>query len=732
MKASRGLLLLLLLPAFVVVVFSLVLVYGSLSSLRGQFSVASTAQSGDLMVIADAGSFSRDMGIIQKRMMAALNGALDGSLSEIQLYRMHTAIVNDLESLGERVRQLAESELVVDANHNSARGLLDEFEAYRRFMIMTTDVIAVNPAVAAGFMELARTHYREFSIFASRIVYLLAERSAERNQAQAHTFDSVYANVLFVGLISLLTLLAVIYLAARRASSHMLVIADALSTLARSEGLRIPLPAVEAMHRRATGEFGRIAGTLLLFRDAIERRRQAEEEAFQLAFYDPLTRLPNRRLLGERLSHATGVCRDLRRHAAVMMIDLDGFKAINDVRGHAVGDRVLVETGDRLRQALGDSDTVARLGGDEFAILLESLSPVRADAARQAEAAAVRVRKIFENGFEVDGEPVFVTASVGIVLIDEDVEDVDAPLKYAEAAMYQAKSDGRDTHRFYDPEVQAQLAARVHLENELRQAVERRELRLFYQVQVNQFEGACGVEALLRWEHSEKGLVSPAQFIPLAEESGLIVPIGRWVLETACRQLKRWERDPARGHLSIAVNVSARQFRQDDFVDQVIEVLRETGADPHRLKLELTESTVLADVEATIRRMKDLRAVGIRFSMDDFGTGYSSLQYLKRLPLDQLKIDQSFVRDIIGDADDDVIVQTIIAMSHALGLEVIAEGVETPEQQRFLLENGCETYQGYLFGRPVPVDVLEESLCALTAAAGRAKEQPDAVQPMAR
>ncbi len=707
MKARRSLLLLLLLPVLLVGLFAVVVMYGALVSLYAQFDRVSVEQTSDLAVIEDAAGFSRDIGLIQKRMAVALQGAMSGELDELQLYRMHTAIVNDLHALSARVEQLVTSELVIDANHNSARGLREEFEGYRRFLIMTTDVLAVDASVAADFMEQARVHFREFSIFSSRIVTLLAHRSQERNQVQQAAFHSVFEKVLWSGLLSLLVLLVVTAFIARHASSRMLAVADALSALSGSAGSRIPLPQIEAMHRGSRGEFARIAATLLAFRDEIERRRKAEEEAFQLAFYDPLTRLPNRRLLLERLDHALSVAESSGNHTALVMLDLDDFKSVNDSRGHGFGDRLLIEVAARLLDSVRESDTVARLGGDEFAIIIESLSARPERAVAEIERHVSQVIRRIGDALEIEGETVFTSASMGITLFGQRPESMDDPLKHAETAMYQAKADGRNTFRFYDPAVQARLEARISLERELRLSVEREELRLYYQVQVDQRDEVRGVEALVRWMHPERGLVPPGEFIPLAESSDLILGIGHWVLHTACRTLKRWEGDPRCAGMSMSVNVSARQFRQEGFVDEVLTVLRETGANPQRLKLELTESTVLEDVELTIARMQQLREAGVRFSMDDFGTGYSSLQYLKRLPLDQLKIDQSFVRDILRDSEDAVIVQTIIAMSHALGLEVIAEGVETREHQDFLQRQGCWSYQGYLYGRPVPLDELE-------------------------
>lgn len=712
MKASRNLLILLLLPIGLVVAFSLVFVIGSISSLKTQFDLAAEAQTRDLAIIGEAARFSHDIGRIQQTMALALEGATAGVLTELQLYRIHTTIVNDLTDLGARVTSLAESELVIDANHNSARGLQEEFESYRRFVIMTTDVIAVDPTVATAFLGEAQRHFRDFSVFASRIVSLLSERSSERANAQAQALRNVLLQVLLIGVVLLVLLLVVIYLIARRTSRQMLDIADALSALTEAEDTHHVLPRIEAMQRQESGELGRIAGTLLTFRDAIERRREAEKEAFQLAFYDPLTKLPNRRLLLERLKLAASINERIDGHVGVLLLDLDAFRSINDTRGHSAGDALLTCIATRLQETLGDGETVARLGGDEFAIMIESLDGEPERMLRNLERRAIRVIDILARPSMLDGEEIYITASIGISLLDRDLLHPEDAIKHAETAMYQAKESGGNTYRFYDPEMQIRLENRVALENALRQSIDQQQLQLHYQIQVDETDRVTGLEALLRWAHPEWGLMPPAQFIPLAEESGLIVPIGYWTLETACRQLARWQSNSARRELTIAVNVSARQFRQADFVDQVRNTLNRTGADPRRLKLELTESTILEDIETAIARMHELRSLGISFSMDDFGTGYSSLQYLKRLPLDQIKIDQSFVRDILSDANDLVIIQTIIVMGHALGLQVIAEGVESREQRDLLLANECRAFQGYLFGKPTPLDSLEPTLAA--------------------
>lgn len=718
MRASRNLLALLFLPIGLVAVFSVVFMGFSITGLKKQFDIASTAQSRDLAVIEDAARFSHDIGRIQQGMATALQGADAGLLTELQLYRIHTVIVNDLADLERRVSTLAASELVMDANHDSARGLVQEFEAYRRFVIMTTDVIAVDPGVAAGFLAEAQRHFRDFSVFASRIVSLLSERSLERNQAQSGALQKMLVQVVLIGLIMLALLLTVIFLIVRHTSRQMLDIADALDALAESEGRKLALPRIEAIHRDSRGELSQIAGTLLTFRDAIDRRQQAEKEAFQLAFYDPLTKLPNRRFLLERLSLAASIAESAGGQIGILLLDLDAFRSINDTRGHPAGDALLICVAERLQKLITSGEIIARLGGDEFAIMIEApgLNPEK--MLQNLERRAMQIVIMLARPCQLHGEDVFISASIGISLLDHDLKSPEDAVKHAETAMYQAKESGGNTYRFFDPEIQLRLENRVALENALRQSVDQRQLQLHYQIQVDENDSVTGVEALLRWAHPEWGLMPPAEFIPLAEETGLIVPIGLWTLETACQQLAHWQSEVSKSGLTIAVNVSARQFKQIDFVDQVRRTLDQTGAKPQQLKLELTESTVLEDIESAIERMHALRAMGIRFSMDDFGTGYSSLQYLKRLPLDQIKIDQSFVRDILSDANDLVIVKTIIAMSHALGLEVIAEGVETREQRDILLANHCREYQGYLFSKPKPLDALEAVLSSGTVSPG--------------
>jgi diguanylate cyclase (GGDEF)-like protein/PAS domain S-box-containing protein len=441
----------------------------------------------------------------------------------------------------------------------------------------------------------------------------------------------------------------------------------------------------------------------------LSQYKKDEATIHSLAFYDPLTSLPNRRLLLDRLQHAFAASSRHQNHGALLFIDLDNFKALNDTKGHNIGDLLLVEVASRLHACVREADTVARLGGDEFVVLLENLSEDPLQAAAQTDAVCDQILTAFRQTYSLSGHEYHGSASIGISLFRNQEATVNEILKRADTAMYQAKSAGRNTLRFFDPDMQAVLEARTELESDLRCALEGNQFRLYYQAQVDHTGHILGAEALIRWQHPQRGLVSPFDFIPLAEEMGLILHIGQWVLETACTQLKIWEADPLTRNLQLAVNVSARQFHQPDFVEQVRQTLRIHAFNPGLLKLELTESLVLDNIDDAIVKMQALREVGVRFSMDDFGTGYSSLSYLTQLPLDQLKIDQSFVRNIGVKHSDAVIVQTIIGMANNLGMEVIAEGVETENQRAFLEQHGCTLCQGYLFGRPVPIEAFEEA-----------------------
>ena len=473
----------------------------------------------------------------------------------------------------------------------------------------------------------------------------------------------------------------------------------------------------EARHRRKDGSVLdvevsgfplELGGRPVLFNSSrdITERKANEQRIQHLAFYDQLTDLPNRRLLEDRLNQVLSSSARSGRYGALLLIDLDNFKTINDSVGHSSGDQMLKQIGLRLSALVRNSDTVARLGGDEFVVLLSDLSEKNMNAVVQTQMVGERILHLLSQPYRLGMREFRASCSIGITLFNRDRVSPEELTKQADIAMYQAKKEGRNNLRFFDPEMQANVSSRAALESDLHKALEGRQFALYYQIQVDDTGRAVGAEGLIRWMHPERGLVSPAEFIPLAEETGLIVPIGQWVLEAACAQLKLWSQDPHARDLVLAINVSSKQFRKAGFIEQVQSAVQHHGVDPKRLKLELTESMLLDDIEDTIAMMNTLKEIGVSFSLDDFGAGYSSLQYLKRLPLEQLKIDQSFVRDIAVDSSDNAIVRTIVAMAKSLNLGVIAEGVETETQRNLLREIGCTHFQGYFFARPTPANEL--------------------------
>ncbi|MFW5969048.1 MAG: EAL and GGDEF domain-containing protein [Halofilum sp. (in: g-proteobacteria)] len=450
-------------------------------------------------------------------------------------------------------------------------------------------------------------------------------------------------------------------------------------------------------------------GLAVYFRDITREKNDREQIEF-LALYDPVTQLPNRRLLEDRMEHALASARRDHRYGALLFIDLDNFKSVNDALGHDQGDILLQQIAKRLSECLRESDTIARFGGDEFAVLLEEIACTADEAHERSLTIAHKLQRALGTPYRLTGQALHPTASIGIIEFSDAGESPQELLKRADLAMYQAKADGRNTIRRFETSMETAAASRIQIETDLREALERSEIDLHYQPQFDPHERIIGAEALARWHHPERGAISPAEFIPVAEQTGLIIPLGHRILDAACRQLAIWlDRMPA-ADFSLAINVSARQFHEGNFVTDVLDVIDRHGIASEHMVLELTETMLLEDMETSMTTMSVLKQHGLRFSLDDFGTGYSSLAYLKNLPLDQLKIDQTFVRNMATDANDAAIVRAIIGIAESLGLEVVAEGVETDAARGLLAEYGCSRYQGYLFSAPLTATDLTQRL----------------------
>ncbi|MDD2829571.1 MAG: EAL domain-containing protein [Sulfuricurvum sp.] len=456
--------------------------------------------------------------------------------------------------------------------------------------------------------------------------------------------------------------------------------------------------------------YGALTGGIAIVADISERIR-AEEQMKHQAYFDALTDIPNRILLKDRIKQALAHYRRNGNILGILFLDLDHFKSINDSMGHHVGDALLIETALRLSRVCREGDTVARLGGDEFVILLSDLGMEAHIAANNAESVAEKIHDVLSMPFDIGlNEPIVTTSSIGITLVSSGDQSADDLLKFADTAMYQAKKEGRNTTRFYQEQMDQWIKKRLSLENALRSALKNNELELYYQPVIEiGTKKIIGAEALLRWNHPQMGMIMPDEIISIAEESGQIVGIGEWVLREACTQFVQWRTSHVtKSYIErIAVNVSAMQFRQSDFIDRVIHIVAETGIVPSMLELELTESMVIDNIDTVIEKMNRLRRAGISLSMDDFGTGYSSLTYLKRLPFTTLKIDRSFVRDIMSDKDDAALVETILSMASIFNFDVIAEGVETIEQFEFLQRHQCQYFQGFLCSKPMNADAFE-------------------------
>lgn len=458
----------------------------------------------------------------------------------------------------------------------------------------------------------------------------------------------------------------------------------------------IPLHlSITAIHKVS----GEVSHYVIGFAD-ITKSKQDADEIYSLAFFDPLTGLPNRRLLMDRLNQAVGMGARTGQMAALLFIDLDNFKSLNDSLGHSYGDVMLIQVAERLMNCLRIEDSVARIGGDEFVVILQNITE---DAPAQTEVVARKILASLSRPYFLKDHEYFSSASIGATLFNSHGANADDLLKQADLAMYQAKKSGRNMLRFFDPQMQENIAQRVKLENALHNALINHQFQLYYQAQVDGSNKTVGAEALIRWDHPKLGVISPDDFIPLAEESGLILPIGFWVLETACAQLKKWQANSQTSAMTLSINISPRQFHQADFVEEVLKSLTKAAVGPKLLKLELTERILLENTEEAITKMGELKAAGVGFSLDDFGTGFSSMSYLTKLPLSQLKIDQSFIQNIGSKESDEIIVKTIVGMSKSLGLEVVAEGVESQDQYDYLESLGCQLFQGYFFGRPKPI-----------------------------
>ena len=694
----------LLLPPLLVVLLATVIAFATLYHLKGQFDHARSIQGDNMTLVFEAEQLSEHTLDVHGEVRRALQGAISGEKDELQLYYIHSDVVNALAELQQRVQRFASDPQLTNIQMAHVSRFREEFENYRRFMIMATDIIAIDTTTAEQYVARAHDHFIRFTHAGHRISSELIDHVKVLQREEAGMIERSYRNTLIYGMLGMLLVYVIVRLIARRTSQCLLMIANALQRLGKNTSQPPEMPEIDSLQQRAHGEIKTIVDALGEFRRALVDRHKQQQQIDELSYFDPLTGLANRRLLIEHLQQALKNIHHEQQHCALLFIDLDNFKDINDTIGHSAGDRVLQQVGERLVRCLSSSDTAARTGGDEFFILLEHLPAAADEAANEVKQTAERIIKALSRPFELTEGNYPLTASVGASLSDDPNDSVDQLMLNADLALYQAKSSGKNQVRFFDPIMQETVNRRTQLESDLREALNRQQLALHYQPQVNAESKVRGYEALLRWQHPEQGMISPAEFIPIAEESGQIIEIGHWVLQQACEQLVAWQDDLKKNTLSISVNVSGIQFAQEDFPQRVSRVIVNSGANPARLKLELTESMLLTNVEDTITKMRAINRIGILFSLDDFGTGYSSLSYLKHLPLSWLKIDQSFVRDMMNDPDDDAIVRTIIALSKSLGMRVIAEGVETKEQYQHLLSMGCDEFQGYYFGRPAPLE----------------------------
>jgi diguanylate cyclase (GGDEF)-like protein len=700
-----------MLPVTLSVMAALLIEYWSLSRLHAEYEQSNHVETHEAQVFTEAARLSADMASVHRLVTDTLENALSKGVTEADIYLVHAKVVDDLAAINKGVIQLSEYEHVRYASFEDVQFLRSEAYEYSNFVIMATDIAAIDPNTALKHVNKAQKHFIAFSTHAYRIAELLGNRTVQRITESKTSFHHYFIKVLMISLLALLFTLALATILAKKTSLNISSVADALMALASSGELTTHASQrIVQMCSSSTLQFREMAQAVLIFRDALVERKESEQQIHNLAFHDVLTQLPNRRLLLDRLSNALLHSARTHLYGAVLFLDVDKFKNLNDTMGHKFGDMLLINVGQRLQSCVRESDTVARLGGDEFVLLIEELDDHAENALQKIAITAEKIRESFTQPFLLDNKEYLGSTSIGVCLYRGTAESAEDLIKHADVAMYKAKESGRNAVRFFDPEMQATVEAHALLELDLRHAIAEKQLSLYYQIQVDSENRPIGAEALVRWIHPVRGMVSPAQFIPLAEESSLILSIGDWVLDTACRQLSAWSKSEKTRNLTLAVNISAEQFKQSDFVETVSALIHQYEIDASLLKLELTEGVVLNNVAEVISKMHALIAIRIKLSLDDFGTGYSSLSYLKQLPLDQIKIDQSFVRDMTSDQNDAVMIQTIISLAKNFRLNVIAEGVETETQLTLLKSFGCMAYQGYLFSKPVPIDAFESLL----------------------
>ncbi|MEW6705889.1 MAG: EAL domain-containing protein [Pseudomonadota bacterium] len=672
-------------------------------------------------------------GIGRRLLLAILlfSSAVTLVLTALQLYLDYD---RDLNTLQARVREITSGyhdSLARSLWNVDAEQIRVQLEGIMRLPDLRSASVVENPAPGVKApLQVSLGHSGSGNAMVWKVPLVYTDRSGPRTLGVLTleaTLDEVYRRLRDKTLVILVTQaiktfvvsMFILFIVHQLITRHLVALAGHLDAMDPHRGFtRL------ALRRRSRGarqdELDRVVGAfngmvgqlersyddlrevnLALQRD-ITARRSAEAEAARLAFHDALTDLPNRRSLLDKLHQESTMAARLDRHGALLFVGLDHFKQLNDALGHAMGDALLVEVARRLQRVLRRTDLVARLGGDEFAVLLLGLGRDADTAARAALEMTDKLRSALRAPYELEGQRLHVTASIGIALLPADAAEAEALMRHADTALHHAKSDGRDSVHFFQPAMHSAVLTQHELENDLRQALVEQQLSLAFQPLVNSDGRLVGTEALLRWRHPRRGDVPPNDFIPVAEASNLIIDVGDWVLAAAARQLRQWQEQAPDRDFHLSVNISPRQFQQHDFDQRVRRIVEGAGADPRRLVLEITEGVLVRDSAAAAAKMQALRQMGVRIFIDDFGTGYSSLAYLKRLPVDGLKIDQSFVRDLVSDPNDAAIVETVLAVAQRFELQVVAEGVETAEQLVYLEAHRCRYFQGFYFSRPLP------------------------------